>query len=173
MPSNAKTQNPMQYTADLCDHYPQAQVVHLPWQHFGGRKRFCGPVVTLKTQGDNLTLVEWLKNPGLGRVMLVDAAADGSCALMGGNMGVWAAENGWAGLVIYGYLRDVHELRQIPLGMMALGSNPKPPVKCQAAAVNIALEMNGTTIQPGDWLYADEDGVVILPAQLSHPLWQE
>lgn len=149
-------------TADVCDALSdKAQVVMLSFQSFGGRPDFAGPAVTLKTYEDNSKLKELLGTPGEGRVIVVDGAGSGRVALMGGNLAVMAARNGWAGVVINGSVRDRHELCAEDVGVFALGHCPRKSEKQDRGTLNCELAFGGVVVRPGDWVVADADGVVI------------
>ena len=161
-------------TCDLCDvnknDFSGAFRVLPPvFKDFGGVKKFCGPVVTVKCFEDN-TLVKvavegvgWIDTPQgrVGQVLVVDGGASLRRALLGGNLGAAAARNGWAGVVIDGCVRDAEELAQQAVGIRALAPMPLPTEKRGAGQSQVAVVIQGISVCPGDWLYADEDGIVI------------
>ncbi|MBL4790270.1 MAG: ribonuclease E activity regulator RraA, partial [Kordiimonadaceae bacterium] len=119
------------------------------------------PAVTLRTLDDNSKVKEQLAGPGDGRVLVVDGGASDRTALMGGNLAADAAKNGWAGVVIYGRVRDRHELIREEVGIKALGSCPRKSEKLGLGELNVELAIAGVTIHPGDWIIADADGVLV------------
>jgi regulator of ribonuclease activity A len=168
-------------TADLCDVFMrrgQTDFAVLPpvFTHFGGRKAFCGPVRTVKCFEDNSMVKEALEESGwvdtaLGRVaqvLVVDGGASMRRALVGGNIAAMAARNGWAGVLVDGCVRDVHELAACELGICALALMPLPTEKRQTGQRDVAVQVQGVVITPGQWLYADEDGVL-----LCHQAWSD
>ena len=98
---------------------------------------------------------------GLGRVLVVDGGGSLRHALLGGNLGAAAARNGWAGVVIDGCVRDLAELAQQPLGIRALAAMPLPTEKRNQGQTEVPVHVQGVRVRPGDWLYADEDGIVV------------
>jgi regulator of ribonuclease activity A len=151
-------------TCDLCDvHKADDSFRVLPpvFRDFGARIKFCGPVATVKCFEDNSLVKAAVDSPGNGRVLVVDGGGSLRKALLGGNLGASAARNGWAGVVIDGAVRDVAELAQFALGIRALASVPMPPVKRNAGETDIAVQLQGAWVRPGDWLYADADGTVV------------
>ena len=84
-------------------------------------------------------------------------------ALMGDNIADLAVVNGWSGVIINGAVRDVAQLRVADLGILALASNPRRSGKTGAGAAGEPVTFGGVTFGPGDTVYADEDGVVLLP----------
>jgi regulator of ribonuclease activity A len=152
-------------TCDLCDPFrddPTALRVLPPlWHDYGGRERFAGPVATLQCHEDNALLKTLLESPGLGRVLVVDGGGSLRTALIGGNLAAAAAANGWAGLVIDGAVRDIAELRATPLGVRALALCPMPPAKRGSGQQGTPVRLQGVVVRPGDWLYADADGIVV------------
>ncbi|MBC7445192.1 MAG: ribonuclease E activity regulator RraA [Polaromonas sp.] len=158
-------------TADLCDAHKNDmsglfRVLPPVFRNFGGLTRFCGPVATVKCFEDNLSVKAAVDSPGEGRVLVVDGGASVRRALLGGNLGAAAASNGWAGVVIDGCVRDVAELAQCAVGIRALAAMPLPPEKRQSGLRDIAVQVQGLWVRPGDWLYADDDGMVVMAPPL-------
>ena len=158
-------------TCDLCDahktgHSGVLRVLPPVFKNYGGQPKFCGPVVTVKCFEDNTLVKQAVDLPGNGCVLVVDGGASMRHALLGGNLGSAAASNGWAGVVIDGCVRDVVELSACRVGIRALGAMPLPTQKRGEGQTGIAVCIQGHWIEPGDWLYADEDGIVVLPAPL-------
>ena len=156
-------------TCDLCDAHPgdagQALRVLPPvFKNFGGHTTFCGPVATVKCFEDNSLVRQAVNSPGNGCVLVVDGGASLRHALLGGNLGAAAAKNGWAGIVIDGCVRDVSELKSCALGIRALAAIPLATVKRGEGLAGVAVQIQGQWVRPGEWLYADEDGMVVLPA---------
>jgi regulator of ribonuclease activity A len=157
-------------TCDLCDRYAEKGLLRvLPpvFSNYGARPRFAGPVSTVKCFEDNSLVKAAVDSPGLGRVLVVDGGASLRRALLGGNLGAAAARNGWAGVVIDGCVRDVAELAVCAVGIRALASMPWPTVKRQQGQADVAVQIQGVWVRPGDWLCADEDGIVIAEQPLS------
>jgi len=156
-------------TTDLCDEYGESVRVVAPgYHHFGGKKRFHGRVVTLRCPEDNSRLKELMSTPGDGRVLVVDGGGSLRRALLGDMIGKALLEQGWAGVVVNGAVRDSAELAALDLGIMALGVMPRRSNKNGEGQVGIPVELGGVVCTPGDALFADEDGVVLIdPALLS------
>lgn len=153
-------------TCDLCDaHKTDAsgafRVLPPVFRDFGAVRRFAGPVVTVKCFEDNTLVKAAVDSPGQGRVLVVDGGASLRKALLGGNLGAAAARNGWAGVLIDGCVRDVGELAGCQVGIRALASMPMPTEKRQEGQRDVAVQIQGVWVRPGDWLYADEDGIVV------------
>ena len=151
-------------TCDLCDQHlanPDLRVLPAVFSSFGGRRRFCGQVATVKCYEDNSWVKAAVESPGQGRVLVVDGGASLRRALVGGNLAAAAARNGWAGVVIDGCVRDVAELAACDLGIKALASVPLPTIKRGEGQADVAVQLQGQWIRPGDWLYADDDGIVV------------
>ena len=158
-------------TSDLCDIHKNDgsggfRVLPPVFKNFGGLTRFCGPVATVKCFEDNSPVKAAVDSPGEGRVLVVDGGASLRRALLGGNLGAAAAKNGWAGVVIDGCVRDVTELAQCMVGIRALAAMPLPTEKRQDGLRDIAIQVQGVWVRPGDWLYADDDGMVVMPSPL-------
>ncbi|SFF33030.1 regulator of ribonuclease activity A [Fontimonas thermophila] len=149
-------------TTDLSDAHPEAQVAEPIFADFGGRIAFHGPIKTLKVFEDNALIRATLETRGEGRVLVIDGGGSNRCALVGGNLGQLGVDNGWAGIVVYGYVRDAEELAEQDIGIKALGTHPRKSEKGLHSAVqDRPVSFAGVTFRPGAWLYADADGIVI------------
>lgn len=149
-------------TTDLSDAHPEAQVAEPLFGDFGGTIEFYGQVKTLKVFEDNASVRATLETAGEGRVLVVDGGGSDRCALVGGNLGQLAVDNGWVGIVVYGYVRDADELAEQDVGIKALGTHPRKSEKgLHSAAIDKTVQFARMTINPGDWLYADADGIVV------------
>lgn len=149
-------------TTDLSDAHPEAQVCEPLFRDFGGRAQFHGPIKTLKLFEDNALLRATLETPGEGRVLVVDAGGSARCAVLGGNLGALAVKNNWAGLLVYGYIRDSEEIAAQAVGVKALGTHPRKSEKgLHSAHADRVVSFAGVSFRPGAWLYADADGVVV------------
>jgi regulator of ribonuclease activity A len=153
-------------TCDLCDPHKADgsgafRVLPPVFRHFGGRRHFAGPVRTVRCFEDNTSVKALLEGPGLGAVLVVDGGGSLRRALVGGNIAAAAANSGWAGVLVHGAVRDVAELAACAVGLMALAPMPMPSDRKAAGQVDVPLQIEGVWVRPGDWLYADEDGVVV------------
>ncbi len=156
-------------TCDLCDVHKNTsdgsfRVLPPVFRDYGKRIKFAGPVTTVKCFEDNSLVKAELDTPGNGRVLVVDGGASLRRALVGGNLGAAGARNGWAGIVVDGCVRDSAELAACELGIRALGLMPWPTEKRNVGQRDVAVQIQGVWVRPGDWLYADEDGVVVMSA---------
>jgi regulator of ribonuclease activity A len=154
-------------TTDLSDAHPDAQVCEPVFRDFGGKVAFHGPVKTLKIFEDNALVRATLETPGEGRVLVVDAGGSLRCAVFGGNLGQLAVKNRWAGIVIYGCIRDAAEIGALPVGVKALATHPRKSEKgLHTAHADRVVTFAGVTFRPGAWLYADADGVLVAERKL-------
>jgi regulator of ribonuclease activity A len=151
-------------TTDLSDAHPEAQVCAPIFRDFGGNVAFHGPIKTLKVFEDNVLVRSTLETAGAGQVLVIDAGGSPRCAVVGGNLGQLAVKNGWAGMLVYGYIRDSAEIAAQAVGVKALGLHPRKSEKgLHSAHADRVVEFAGVSFRPGEWLYADADGVVVLP----------
>ncbi|MGM3389209.1 ribonuclease E activity regulator RraA [Stutzerimonas stutzeri] len=152
-------------TTDLCDeHGDTARVLAPLFTDFGGRSEMTGPALTVKCFEDNSRVKELSLQPGEGRILVIDGGGSDQCALFGDVIALDLVKNGWAGALIYGYVRDKAVLRELPIAIKALGASPRKSIKRDEGQVGIAVTFAGQTIANGDRLYGDDDGVVILNA---------
>lgn len=155
-------------TADLCDEFAaDIKVAEPVFRIYGGRRSFGGQVVTLRVFEDNTLLRSALEEPGLGRVLVVDGGASQHCALLGGNIAQLASESGWSGVIINGCIRDRAEVDTTDIGIRALNTCPRKSTKQGLGDKDVDLEFAGMGVSPGDYLVADEDGIVVSGRDLS------
>ncbi|MDP9107703.1 MAG: ribonuclease E activity regulator RraA [Pseudomonadota bacterium] len=160
-------------TCDLCDANEEAMiagtlaVLPLPWLSFGKHLRFSGPAATLKVFEDNVMVRSVLSSPGNGRVLMIDAGGSRRCAMVGGNLGQLGVTNGWAGIVLDGCVRDTDELDACAIGIRAIGVHPRRSNRQGAGQADGPVVIGAVTIRPGDWVYADRDGVLVSRVPLS------
>jgi regulator of ribonuclease activity A len=108
-----------------------------------------------------------LETAGNGRVLVIDGGASLRCALVGGNLAVLAQKNGWVGIVVYGCIRDCAEINACDVGVRALALHPQKSIKKGAGDVNVRVSIAGVPVAPGDWIYADADGVLVSAKKLA------
>ncbi|GGY98128.1 ribonuclease E activity regulator RraA [Streptomyces poonensis] len=151
-------------TADLVDQYgPALRVCDLPFRQFGARRGFAGPVRTVSCHEDNGLLRDLLRTPGDGGVLVVDGQGSLRTALVGDLIATAAQDNGWAGLVLHGAVRDSAALAGLRLGIKALGTIPRKSGKDATGSVDVPVTIGGIIFRPGDILHADDDGIALLP----------
>ncbi len=155
-------------TADLCDESPNQLAVCEPiLRPFGKKRRFSGPVSTVKVHEDNVLVREALETVPPGTVLVVDGGGSKRCALLGGKLADIAKERGLAGVVINGCVRDSAELSEMEVGVLALASHPRRSEKRGEGGADVPVEFGGVVWTPGHYVFADEDGVVISAENLS------
>lgn len=156
-------------TTDLCDAHSEALRIMAPiFLDYGGVRAFGGPVSTTKVFEDNSLVRAALEEPGEGRVLVVDGGGSMRCALLGDNLAALGRDNGWAGVVVYGCIRDSADIAAIAIGVKALNTHPLKSVKKGIGERDVPVTFAGVTVRPGDFLYADEDGVVLSDSPLEH-----
>ncbi|MEH6580438.1 MAG: ribonuclease E activity regulator RraA [Halioglobus sp.] len=148
-------------TPDLSDQFENVRALELPLRNFGGISQFGGLVVTIKCHEDNSLVKQLVAEPGQERVIVVDGGGSTRRALLGDMLAEQAASNGWAGLVIFGVIRDVDEIGETSLGVQALGTCPLKTEKLGVGQRDVTLQLGGVDISPGDYVYADNNGVLV------------
>ena len=149
-------------TADLYDERGEDLAsVSLQFQSLGGHSHFSGPVRTIKCFEDNALVKEVLGTPGDGAVLVVDGDSSLRTALMGDMIAASAVQNGWAGVVINGAIRDREAIAELALGVKALGSNPRKSSKTGAGETDVDLLIDGVTIRSGAMIWCDPDGILV------------
>lgn len=170
--NKSKPQNPPPPTADLCDAHEEAltsgalRVLPPVFQNYGGEAVAFGPIATIKCFEDNSLVRKALETPGQGRVLMVDGGGSDRCALVGGNLGLLAQKNGWAGVIVNGCVRDTAELAEIPVGIWAMASHPRRSDRQGIGQTDLVLDVAGVRVSPGDWCYADSDGILVSDRKL-------
>jgi regulator of ribonuclease activity A len=154
-------------TADLCDEFlSELQVCQLPMQSYGGKAEFSGPIATVDVFEDNVLVREALETVPAGTVLVVDGKGSRNCALLGDRLAQIACERGLAGVIIHGCIRDSAEIANMPLGVMAIGTCPVKSKKEGKGKRDVALEFGGVRWEPGAYVYADQDGIVLAKTDL-------
>lgn len=154
--------------ADLCDEFSDyLQIADPMFTDFGGKLHFAGPISTVKCFEDNSLVRAALEEPGEGRVLVVDGGASDRCALLGDNLAQLAMDNDWAGILLYGCIRDSAEISQMDIAVKALNTHPKKSFKKDTGERDVPVRFAGVSFMPGEWLYADLDGVIVSASELS------
>lgn len=153
-------------TPDLCDQFENdlgktLRVVAPMFQRYGGRNSFSGEIVTLKIFEDNSLVREAFGESGKGKVLVIDGGGSLRCALVGDQLAILAHKNGWEGVVVYGCIRDSGDINGIDIGVRALNTHPQKSIKKGVGDRDITVTFGGVSFTPGEYLYADEDGVLV------------
>lgn len=149
-------------TPDLCDAYEgKLRILEPLFNNYGGHDCFYGQVVTIKCFEDNSVLKQLLATPGAGRVIVMDGGGSLRKAILGDMLALKAADNGWAGLLINGCIRDCDEIAQINIGVKALNVHPQKTEKKGIGELDVPVTFAGQTFSSGDWVYSDNNGVVV------------
>jgi regulator of ribonuclease activity A len=157
-------------TCDLCDAHKAdssgaLRVLPPVFHSYGGRSRFAGTVSTVQCLDDNSRVKEAVNTPGDGRVLVVDAGGTLRRSMVGGLLATAAAKNGWAGIVVWGAVRDKAELAAADVGIRALALTPMPTDRKDQGLRDVPVDIDGLIVRPGEYLVADDDGIVVLPAK--------
>lgn len=156
-------------TTDLCDAHPEIVRVADPiFRAYGGKPDFGGPIATLKVHEDNALVRATLEQLGGGRVLVIDGGGSLRRALVGDQLGALAVRNGWAGIVVHGCIRDSADLASIAIGIRALATHPMRSEKRGHGTSGEPVTFAGVTFRPGERLYADADGIVVLPGPTAY-----
>ena len=159
-------------TCDLCDAHADAiaagSLTVLPpmFIGLGGRRAFSGPAYTLKVFEDNALVRTTLETPGGGQVLVIDGGGSVRSALVGGNLAMLAVKNEWAGIVVFGAVRDVVEIDGCDVGVRALALNPQRSARKGVGETDLRVMVAGVPVSPGDWIYADADGILVSASEL-------
>jgi len=148
-------------TTDLCDTHPEVTVLPTVFRDYGGLISFAGPIETLRVEDDNVLVRSTLEEPGAGRVLVVDAGGSLACALLGDQLATLALENGWAGVIVHGCVRDVAALATMAIGVKAIAAHPRKSGKQGTGLRGAALDIDGRRLEPGAYVYADADGIIV------------
>ena len=153
----------MQKTSDISDQlHPNVQYLEPIYNGYGAKIDFFGVIHTIKCFEDNSLVREVLDTDGQGRVLVVDAGGSRRCAMLGDQLAAKAVKNNWSGVVMYGLIRDSEMINKMPIGIRALGTHPLKSIKKGAGEKDLDLSFSGVNFVPGDYLYADQDGVIVV-----------
>ena len=154
-------------TADFCDANQDGVQVVLPGlKNFGGKPRFYGEIVTIQATGDFSQVREQVNSPGTGKVLVIDNDGAMDRAMLGDLLTVAAAENGWQGIVINGCIRDSVDIAGMDVGVKALATIPQRGLREGKGELNVEVEFLGASFRPGEFLYSDEDGILLSVTRL-------
>jgi regulator of ribonuclease activity A len=157
-------------TTDLCDELgDEVRVAEPLFREWGGVASFAGPIATLRVFEDNALVREALESPGHGRVLVIDGGGSLRTALVGGNLAALAHRNGWVGILVHGCIRDAAEIAATAVGVRALDTIPRKSGKTGAGERGVPVTFAGLTFRPGQFLYADRDGIVVAERDLLAP----
>ena len=153
-------------TADLTDDFcgencEEVQAASMTFKSFGAKPRFYGEIVTLKLFEDNQLVRDQVNSDGEGKVLVIDGGASMRRALLGDMLAAKAVDNGWSGILINGCIRDSVDMAKMQLGVMALGTHPLKTVKNGIGQTNVPVSFSDLTFNPADYIYIDEDGIII------------
>jgi regulator of ribonuclease activity A len=155
------------FTADICDKYREkVQVLAPDFINYGGVNSIHGKIVTLKLDRDNAGLIKLLDKNGDGRVIVVDVNRE-YYAVVGENLMRKAFKNGWAGIIINGYVRDTHITPITPIGLWAIGKSPRRSFEKSSFEIGVELNFGGVKFRDGDYLFGDLDGIVVIPSDIA------
>ena len=154
---------------DLCDQYGDSLRVLSPMlKNFGGNNCFHGKISTIKCHEDNSFVADAVGEEGDGSVLVVDGGGSLRCALLGDNLAAIAASNSWAGIVVFGCVRDVVALKDISIGIQAIAPHPMKSVKRQVGLRDVEVSFGGVSFIPGQYVYADDNGVIVSEDELTN-----
>jgi regulator of ribonuclease activity A len=160
-------------TADLCDDHStllddgRLAVLAPVFRMFGKRIKFAGPAVTLKVFEDFALVRATLEGPGHGRVLVIDGGGSLRRALVGGRLALLAQDNGWSGIVVHGCVRDSEEINACDIGVRALAAHPRRSATAGAGEHGVRVFISCVPVNPGDWIYADADGILVAQQKLA------
>ena len=150
------------FTADLCDANPDTVRIADPvFTAYGKNVHFGGRIRTVRVFEDNVLIRKALSEPGEGHVLVVDGGGSTRCALLGGNIAELAAANGWSGVVVYGCVRDAHEIDAAEIGLRAIATCPRKSEKHGRGVLGVPVFFAGIDFRPGEYVYADRDGLIV------------
>ena len=154
---------------DLCDQYGDSLRVLSPMlKNFGGNNCFHGKISTIKCHEDNSFVADAVREEGDGSVLVVDGGGSLGCALLGDNLAAIAASNSWAGIIVFGCVRDVVALKDISIGIQAIAPHPMKSVKRQVGLRDVEVSFGGVSFIPGQYVYADDNGVIVSEDELTN-----
>jgi regulator of ribonuclease activity A len=151
------------HTADLCDENKDKKIAVLSakFKNYGGLKEFSGEIVTVKLDKSNWRLLEMLRDEdGKGKIVVVDNAQQ-FYGVVGDKLMTFAKKNNWKAIILNGYVRDIDETKNIDVGLLAIGTCPLRNFEVTDSQRDIELNFEGVTFNNGDFVYADNDGVII------------
>ena len=164
--SMEKTMN--ETTSDISDKlHPDVQYLEPVYKSYGAKTSFSGRIITIKCYEDNSLVEEALKTNGKASVLVIDAGGSMNCAMLGDKRAANAIKNKWEGILVHGLIRDSATINRMDIGIRALGVCPLKSIKKGVGDSNLVVNFSGATFTPGEYLYADEDGVIVIKEKAS------
>ena len=155
-------------TCDISDQlHPDVQYLEPVYKSYGSKTSFSGRIVTVKCYEDNSLVEEALKSNGKNSILVVDAGGSMNCAMLGDKRAADAIKNEWEGILVHGLIRDSATIKGMEIGILALGVCPLKSIKNGVGDSNLIVNFSGITFTPGEYLYADEDGVIVIKEKAS------
>ena len=155
-------------TSDVSDKlHPDVQYLDPVYKNYGAKTSFSGHIVTVKCYEDNSLVEKALKTHGKGSVLVIDAGGSMNCAMLGDKRAADAIKNEWEGILVHGLIRDSATINGMEIGVRALGVCPLKSVKKGAGDSNLTVNFSGVTFTPGEYLYSDEDGVIVIKEKVN------
>ena len=152
---------------DICDNHEDIQIGDIFLKSFGGKDKFCGEIQTAKCEHSNSVVKELIQGMGNGKVLFIKHTGSELCSMVGDQIAQKAYDNNWNGIITNGYIRDIEVIKDIPIGVYARNSYPmKTNKSIGIGQVNVPIEINNTSISPGNWVYIDSNGWVISKSEL-------
>jgi len=150
-------------TTDLCDSHTDKVNIAEPigFIDYGGKQIFDGRIYTVKCFEDNSFVRKALEQNGTGKILVVDGGGSMRCALLGDMLAELAIKNNWAGIIVYGCIRDSAAIAKLPLGVKALNTIPLKSNKRNEGQENIPVKFAGIEFIPGHFAYCDQDGIIV------------
>ena len=154
-------------TCDISDKlHPEVQYLEPVYKIYGAKTSFSGRIVTVKCYEDNSLVEQALNGNGKESVLVIDAGGSMNCAMLGDKRAADAINNEWEGIIVHGLIRDSVAINGMEIGIRALGVYPLKSIKNGVGDSNLIVNFSGVTFTPGEYLYADEDGVIVVKEKL-------
>ena len=155
-------------TSDISDKlHPDVQYLEPVYISYGAKISFSGRIVTVKCYEDNSLVEEVLNTNGKDSVLVIDAGGSMNCAMLGDKRAADAIKNEWEGILVHGLIRDSATINGMEIGIRALGVCPLKSIKKGVGDNNLVVKFSGVTFTPGEYLYADEDGVIVIKEKIN------
>ena len=152
---------------DICDEIDDIQIGDLFLNSYGGISKFYGEIHTVKCEHSNSVVKEFVNENGKNKVLLIEHFGAEPCSMVGDQIVQTAFDNQWNGIITNGFIRDVEVIRNIKIGVFAKNLYPKKTDKTKGIGMkDVEINLGSVQINPGNWLYVDENGWIISKVKL-------
>jgi regulator of ribonuclease activity A len=157
----------MKSLPDISDKYSdEIQIGKLVLKSYGKIKSLSGKIYTVSCSDDNSIVKKAIASEGDNKVLVIDASGVSHASMVGDQIAESAVKNNWAGIVVNGCVRDVEELKNLPIGIFAKGTVAQKTNKKNHGFEDVLIAFGSVVMTSGKWIYIDQNGWLVADKKL-------